>query len=168
MKRTIRRASETDIPRVLSLLSQVLEIHARIRPDVFRHGTTKYSRPELLQIFQNDRTPVYVSVDEADAVLAYAFCVLRDTPTKDIFVPSRSLFVDDLCVDASLRGQGIGRELFDFLKTEAKRLGCSSLTLNVWEGNDPARVFYEKMGMRPRETQMELDLSSRKGNTHEV
>ena len=44
---TIRRARETDIPKVLKLLSQVLELHAAIRPDIFIPGTTKYTREEL-------------------------------------------------------------------------------------------------------------------------
>lgn len=37
----------------------------------------------------------------------------------------------------------------------AKQTGCYTVTLNVWEGNDSARHFYEKMGMFVRETQME-------------
>ena len=37
----------------------------------------------------------------------------------------------------------------------AKQTGCYTVTLNVWEGNDGARHFYEKMGMFVRETQME-------------
>ena len=31
----IRKAEEKDIPRLLALLGQVLQIHAEIRPDVF-------------------------------------------------------------------------------------------------------------------------------------
>ena len=31
----IRKAEEKDIPRLLALLEQVLQIHAEIRPDIF-------------------------------------------------------------------------------------------------------------------------------------
>ena len=31
----IRRANEKDIPRLIELLEQVLQIHADIRPDIF-------------------------------------------------------------------------------------------------------------------------------------
>ena len=31
----IRKAEENDIPRIMELLGQVLEIHAGIRPDIF-------------------------------------------------------------------------------------------------------------------------------------
>lgn len=39
----IRRAKSKDIDRVNNLLSQVLEIHAEIRPDVFISVTTMYT-----------------------------------------------------------------------------------------------------------------------------
>lgn len=44
---TIRRASENDIPRLIELLEQVLQIHADIRPDIFIPGTTKYTNDEF-------------------------------------------------------------------------------------------------------------------------
>ncbi|MBQ7370965.1 MAG: GNAT family N-acetyltransferase [Blautia sp.] len=154
----IRRATEKDIPKVRDLLSQVLELHAEIRPDIFIPGTTKYTSQELLAMFQDDQKPVYVAVDEDDAVIGYAFCALREQPFSNNMIPFKSLFIDDLCVDQSVRGQSIGRKLFEYVKSEAVRLGCYEVTLNVWEGNDSARHFYEKMGMKPKETQMEFIL----------
>ena len=40
----IRRAEEKDIPRIIELLKQVLQIHADIRPDIFilRHQIAQY------------------------------------------------------------------------------------------------------------------------------
>ncbi len=69
-----------------------------------------------------------------------------------------TLYIDDLCVDANTRGMPIGQALFEHVKKEAKRMGCYDVTLNVWEGNDSARHFYEKMGLRVKETQMEYIL----------
>ena len=154
----IRRAKKKDIDAVLRLLRQVLELHAAIRPDIFRPGTTKYTRSELLAIFADERRPVYVAADEEDRVLGYAFCVLREQPFSNNMVPFTSLFVDDLCVDAEARGAHVGSALFEYVKKEAARLGCYEVTLNVWEGNDGAMAFYQKMGMKPKETQMELIL----------
>ena len=48
----IRRAQEKDIPRLIELLEQVLQIHADIRPDIFIPGTTKYTNEELALIIQ--------------------------------------------------------------------------------------------------------------------
>ena len=154
---TIRRAAEKDIPQVLALLSQVLELHAALRPDIFIAGTTKYTEKELLSVFRDENTPVFVAAD-GDAVLGYAFCVLKEPPFPNTMQPRRTMFIDDLCVDESRRGQKIGEALFRFVLEEAKRRGCSDVTLNVWEDNVGAKRFYQKMGMRPKETQMELRL----------
>jgi ribosomal protein S18 acetylase RimI-like enzyme len=154
----IRRAEKKDIPAVLRLLSQVLEIHAAARPDIFISGTTKYTESELATLFADGGTPVYVAADEADSVLGYVFCIVKEPTASNNLVPFRTLYIDDLCVDESVRGQHIGEELFRYAVSEAKRLGCYDVTLNVWEGNDNAKRFYEKMGLRTKKTELELVL----------
>lgn len=154
----IRRAVYKDIAKVSELLSQVLEIHASIRPDIFISGTTKYTNEEFANIIKDDNRPVYVAVDDNDEVLGYVFCILKEQPFSNNMVPFKTLFIDDLCVDSNTRGMHIGQSLFEYVKEEAKRLGCYEVTLNVWEGNDNAKRFYEKMGLKPKETQMEYIL----------
>lgn len=154
----IRRAENKDAEKILDLLRQVLNIHAAIRPDVFIPDTTKYTESELYDMFKDDTRPVFVAVSDDDKVLGYAFCVLKKQPFSNNMVPFTSLFIDDLCVDESCRGMHIGQKLFDFVKDQAKALGCYEITLNVWEGNDAARGFYENLGLKPKETQMEYIL----------
>ena len=141
----IRLAEEKDIDSVIKLLTQVLNIHAKIRPDIFIGGTTKYTKDELMEIFN-------------DSVMGYAFCIKKKQPFSTNMVPFDSLFIDDLCVDQNIRGKHVGQKIFEHVKEEAKKMGCYEVTLNVWEGNDTARRFYEKMGMVPKETQMEFIL----------
>lgn len=155
----IRRAKEKDIPRLIELLQQVLNIHAEIRPDIFIPGTTKYTKEELLQMITDDSNPIYVATNENDLCLGYAFCQLKEPSFSQNMVPFKSFFIDDLCVDSTVRGQHIGESLFEFVKEEAKRLGCYEVTLNVWSGNTSAEKFYEKMGMKTKERQMEYVLN---------
>ena len=154
----IRRAKTQDIPRIIELLEQVLAIHAAIRPDIFIPGTTKYTNDELEAMLKDETKPVYVAADGDDRCIGYAFCQLRKQPFSNNMVPFTSLFIDDLCVDQSARGQHIGEELFEYVKSEAKRMGCYEVTLNVWTGNTSAEKFYEKMGMKTKERQMEYIL----------
>ena len=154
----IRRAEKKDIPRIMELLSQVLELHAKIRPDIFISGTTKYAAEEVADIIKSDETPVYIAADENDSVMGYAFCVLKKQPFANNMVPFTSFFINDLCVDEVYRGRHIGEALFEFVLSEAKNRGCYEVTLNVWEGNDPAMRFYDKMGMKTKEKQLEYIL----------
>ena len=114
----IRRAEEKDIDKILDLLSQVLEIHAAIRPDLFISGTTKYPKEELLEIIHDDQRPIYVAVDERDLVLGYAFCAIRHQPERANLVQFKYLYIDDLCVDQAMRRQHIAGQLFEFVKKE--------------------------------------------------
>ena len=152
----IRRANEKDIDRILKLLSEVLELHAAIRPDIFKPHTTKYNAFELKEIINSPKSPIYVYTDKSDEVVAYSFCVVEETNSQNQ-LKSKTLFIDDFCVDEEYRGKGIGKELFDYVVGVAKDMGCAFITLNVWEGND-AQIFYEKMGMRARCTKMELKI----------
>ncbi|SFH75729.1 Ribosomal protein S18 acetylase RimI [Pseudobutyrivibrio sp. OR37] len=154
----IRRASEKDIDSLIKLLQEVLEIHANIRPDIFISGTTKYTRSELIEKLANDEEPIYVAVDENDDVMGYAFCALRNQPFSTNMVPFKSLYIDDLCVDSNYRGQHIGEQLFEYVKAEAKRLGCYEITLAVWAGNDGAERFYDRIGFKTKERIMEYIL----------
>ena len=153
----IRRATEKDIPRIDDLLGQVLEIHASIRPDLFISGTRKYTDEQLKEILKDENTPVFAAVDENDVMQGYAFCVMNDYSGYNNLKPIRSLYIDDLCVDEKSRGQHIAEQLFEYVKGEAKKMGCYEITLNVWEGNE-ARFFYDKMGMKILKTQMEYIL----------
>ena len=157
-KMMIRKAKEKDIPRILELLEQVLQIHADIRPDIFIPGTAKYTADELAELLKNKEKPIYVAVNGEDICVGYAFCQLRAQPFSNNMVPFTSLFIDDLCVDQETRGQHIGESLFEYVKNEAKQQGCYEVTLNVWTGNTSAEKFYEKMGMRTKERQMEYIL----------
>ena len=74
----VRRAQDKDIKRVTELLAQVLELHADLRPDLFIHGTTKYTENQLSDIFADEKTPVFVAVDDCDTVQGYAFCILKE------------------------------------------------------------------------------------------
>ena len=155
----IRRAENKDADKILDLLSQVLEVHAALRPDLFISGTTKYTREELLELFADDTRPIYVGVDEEDQVLGYAFCMLEDQTASHATVPFRSLYLDDLCVDQAHRGKHVGEQIFEYVKQEAVRLGCYEITLNVWSGNESAERFYEKMGLKPKKAMLEYVLA---------
>lgn len=154
----IRHAQVKDIPTIMKLLSQVLEIHASIRPDIFKPGTTKYTNDELTKLIKDDQKPIYVAVNDEDEVLGYVFTQLQEQPFSTNMVQFKSIFIDDLCVDSAARSQGVGRALLDFVKEEGKRLGCYEITLNVWAGNDSAIRFYEKNGLKTKETTMEYIL----------
>ena len=150
----IRRADERDVAGLDALLSQVLEVHAAGRPDLFRTGTRKYTDDELRALLADDARPVFVAV-EGGRVLGHAFCVLEDHAGSACLQPVRTLYIDDICVDEAARGHGVATALYRHVVAYARRLGCHNVTLNVWECNPGARAFYDAMGLVPQKTCLE-------------
>lgn len=151
---TIRKAGKHDLEAVNGLLRQVLAVHHRARPDLFKEVGKKYTDAELLSIFDNPETPVFV-YDRQGTVLGYVFCVLRHQGSGSLRELT-TLYIDDLCVHESVRGRHIGRTLFEYVKTFAREQGCHNITLHVWEGNPAARAFYDSLGLKPQYTSMEF------------
>lgn len=158
MKITIRRACEKDIPRLIALLLQVAMVHHAARPDIFKYGSKKYDENELLLLFADEKVVIFVATDESDMVIGYCFCMLHIYQNHMIMQDSKTLYIDDLCVDENARGTGIGNILYQHVCAFAKTQGCYNITLNVWTGNDNALRFYENLGMKEQKRTLETIL----------
>ena len=153
----IRLANTTDIPGMIALLQQVGEVHHKIRPDLFRGGAQKYSEADLAELLKDETRPIFVGVEEGQ-MLGYCFCILEEVKDNPVLRDVKELYIDDLCVDETIRGKHVGSKLYHHVCSYAESIGCRNVTLNVWCGNDSAMRFYESRGMKPRKIYMEMTL----------
>ncbi|CAD0147586.1 N-acetyltransferase [Streptococcus thermophilus] len=155
----IRLAKVEDIPRLQELLEQILIVHHQARPDVFKAKGSKFTDKELEAVIGDANKSVFVYEDETGTILGHLFLMIKevsenDSPQK----PVKTLFIDDLCVDKDARGQKLGERFYHFALDYAKEKGCYNVTLHVWNDNAGALRFYERLGMKPRYTEMETIL----------
>lgn len=151
----IRRAMEKDMETIHRLLLQVAMVHHKGRPDLFRPGTRKYTDQELKEIIHDDRRPIFVAEEPAGHVLGYAFCIFQQHLDSHIMTDIKTLYIDDLCVDETCRGSGVGRRLYEAVLDFARKEGCYNVTLNVWSCNTAALKFYQNCGLKPQKIGME-------------
>ena len=152
----IRKATPKDIKRIIDLLHQVNMVHHVIRPDLFKPYTTKYNEQELETLLKDGSKPIFVYDD--GKVKGYAFCQVTEVRDNLLLQDNKTLYIDDICVDEQARSQHVGKALYEHVREYARSIGCHNITLNVWEGNDPALSFYRKMGMQVQKTTMEIIL----------
>ena len=153
----IRLAKEKDFNKIIELLKQVLNVHEKIRPDIFIPGTSKYNYSQLSNILEDETKFIYVAVDNNDIVIGYVFCqIINNLRTTNTYA-SKVLFIDDFRVDVACRGNNVGSLLFEHIKTVAKEMECQTITLNVWAGNK-ALEFYQKLDMKIKKIEMEYFL----------
>ena len=153
----IRFAELQDVPGILGLLRQVGKIHHQGRPDIFRAGAQKYGASQVIAMLSDPATPIFVAA-EADKLLGYCFCFIKQIEDDPVLCDCTSLYIDDLCVDESCRGQHVGSALYREVCRYAKSRKCYNVTLNVWSCNESALKFYERCGLKPQKIGMETIL----------
>lgn len=154
----IRRAKEQDMDGINKLLLQVCLVHHKGRPDLFKYGAKKYTDEQLKTIILDDSRPIFTAIDENGNVLGYAFCIFQQHIGDNILTDIKTLYIDDLCVDETLRGKHIGSQLYRYVLSYAKEAGCYNVTLNVWSCNESAMKFYQACGLKPQKVGMETIL----------
>ena len=152
----ISRADERDIPRIGALLMQVNNVHAAIRPDLFFRGGRKYTDEALSQLLNDETRPVFAARRNG-ILIGYAFCK-HETHDGTNEPRHTTLYIDDLCVEESERGTGVGRALYEHVLAYARMNGFYNVTLNVWEGNGSALKFYQSLGLKVQKYGMEIIL----------
>ncbi|MFC4653178.1 GNAT family N-acetyltransferase [Lactococcus nasutitermitis] len=152
----IRKAQEKDCPRLLELLDEIGKFHHAGRPDIFRADAGKHSLTDLSKMLTDLSKPIFVAVDEKDAVVGYAMCEIKENAEHPVLAPYKMLYLDDLCVAENARVHGLGAQLMDYCKAFAKAENCSRMELNVWEFPGSALEFYEKQGFRNQRRELEF------------
>ena len=143
-------AVETDREAVNRLACQVHAMHVAWRPDIFEMPREMYP-PERFREAIAERS-LYVARLHS-AVVGYVS--LNDSPG---LVKRKVLLIDEIAVEETLRGQGIGTEMMGDVRALAKTLGCTSLQLGVYPQNDAAVAFYQKCGFTVRSLEMQRKL----------
>ncbi len=154
----IRRAKEQDMEGINKLLLQVCLVHHKGRPDLFKYGAKKYTDEQLKAIIHDNSRPIFTAIDENGNVMGYAFCIFQQHIGDNILTDIKTLYIDDLCVDETLRGQHIGSRLYRAVLEYAREHHCYNVTLNVWSLNESAMKFYQACGLKPQKVGMETIL----------
>lgn len=70
-------------------------------------------------------------------------------------------FVDELYIDETHRGKGVGKQVLELIKPEARRLGILALHLEVARDNTRARKLYASLGFEGREKYLLMSATTR-------
>ena len=95
------------------------------------------------EIISGNRVSYIYSID---GEFVAEISLLYKTDDADYTIPQKRAYVSRLVVKKSLRHQGIGRELVNFIKTKAKEEGFSELSIGVDLDNYPALKLYASSG----------------------
>ena len=153
----IRVATPDDLPVIAQMRAQVHALHAKGRPDIFRADLT----PELAARAREflERPDAAILLAERDGVVCGFACVNEVVRAQSPYNNARAfLHVEEFGVDESHRRQGVGRELFDFIRAYAREKGLHRVELDMWAFNADALRFYESIGLKTYRHDMECEV----------
>ena len=131
-----------DREAVNALALQIHELHVAWRPDIYEMVSELYPEDRFLEAVKQRQ--LYVARVNGITV-GYVLLKIRDYDWPGV-VRRKIMIVDEVCVEESCRGQGIGQQMMQELRALARAFRCTDLQLSVYPQNDDAVGFYQKCG----------------------
>ncbi len=144
-------ATSADREAVNALAREVHTMHVAWRPDIYEMAEELFPK-ERFDAAVKERQ-LYVAKLNGVTV-GYVLLKLRyyDSPGH---VKRKVMLVDELCVEASCRNHGIGKQMMADVHALARAFRCTDLQLGVYPQNDAAVSFYQKCGFQIRSIDMQ-------------
>ncbi len=149
----IRETNINDYKNIKKLINQIQEIHLNKRPDIFNNEDS-FSYEDF-EISLKDKNTLNYVYEENNIIKGYIMARIKEVGLIPVMNKRTILFIEDIVVDKNYYNEGIGTKLFTFIEEKAQLLNINSIELNVWNLNENAIKFYEKMGFKPQRMQME-------------
>ncbi|CAN5475532.1 GNAT family N-acetyltransferase [soil metagenome] len=129
-------ATPEAIPRLAELLGILFDQEEEFfaNPEAHAEG--------LRQIMADPATGFILMAEEEGQILGMVNILL----TVSTFLGTRVAILEDLVIDPSHRGRGIGTALIETAIGQARALGCRRISLVTDGSNAPARHLYRKLG----------------------
>jgi ribosomal protein S18 acetylase RimI-like enzyme len=104
------------------------------------------SLAEVEAMLASDAITQFVARDDDGAIVGVATLAAFRIPT------SLRAWIEDVIVDESVNGQGIGSALTQAMLDHARTLGCATVDLTSRPSREAANHVYKKLGFTLRET----------------
>ncbi len=142
----IRIANINDLEIINRLRIDLNDEHVQGEIKIFKDNIYKEINQDTIECINNKE--IYVYELEGKVV---AFALASDYEHSETFdkYARKVFYIQEFLVDKNYRRKGIGKELFSYLKIIAKEKGYSRLELDVWNFNQSAVSFYNKIGYKP-------------------
>lgn len=138
-----------DARRIVPLNSVVQDLHAAMRPDLFRSGA---SVPEVASYFASwlGRPGIHVLVATEDGRdLGYALFEKQARPGDCLTMPERRGILHHVAVIAAARRRGVGMALIGAMRDRLAAEGVTRWTTAYWSFNAASAALMAKAGAVP-------------------
>ena len=155
MRISIRPAGLSDFHSVGKIFAQENRFHAELVPEVIQVLEPIMSEEWFARLLAKPEHTLLLGIVN-DKAVGLVWLSERSNPDDPIYRPRRHVYIEELAVAEGHRGQGIGRELMRAAGDWARERGVQKIELDVWEVNQGAIAFYDRLNYRTLRRRMHL------------
>jgi len=141
---TVKTMSEVRVAPVVVASDEVLAACHRLIPQL-SSSSRAITSAELAEIVEGESTVLFAAYNGKDIVGLLTLVVFR-IPT------AVRAWIEDVVVDESARGQGVGEALNQAAISEAARRGAKTVDLTSRPSREAANRLYQRIGFVRRDT----------------
>ncbi|MFH1565817.1 MAG: GNAT family N-acetyltransferase [bacterium] len=142
----VRKMDIYDSDKVCKIFAQGDTYHKENLPHIFNNPPKPARNNEFFNQILNSEKATILVAELQDSILGFVFVSIRKVAGDPLLKERSYAVVDNMVVEEKYRNKGLGRILLTEAITWAKIKGITKMELNVWEFNQNAINFYEKLG----------------------
>ena len=158
MKVRVRKATADDYSSLCELFNEMDALHRDALPHIFQQPDGAAREKDYYLGLIADESVALLVAEAGGNLVGFVHAMVRDVPAFPVFVPRRYATVDGIVVKSGFQNHGIGKILMDKMQEWAIAGCATSIELNVYEFNETAISFYERLGYQTLSRKMSKEL----------
>ena len=146
MEFSIREAVMADYEGLSEIFEEVDACHREALPHIFQKPDRIARTREYISDIITSKDAALFVAEYRGQIIGLAHVNVRESPDIPFMVPRRYAVIGDLIVRERFHRSGVGRSLVETAHQWALNKGLTEIELTVWEFNEGAIAFYDKLG----------------------
>jgi len=134
-----------EIQEIVAVDDELVTAFERLTPQLSSSNPPP-SRDALAAIVASEASVLFAARDDVGRIVGSLTLAVFRIPT------GLRAWIEDVVVDESARGQGIGALLNQAAIERARQLGCTTVDLTSRPSREAANRLYQRLGFVPRDT----------------
>jgi len=158
MEINVRRATLDDYDSLCVLFDEIDAMHRDKLPHIFQKPSGAVRDKDYYSGLIADENVALFVAEAGEKLVGFVHVIASNSPAFPVFVPRRYTIVDSIVVKSEFQSLGIGRILMDKMQEWAIAKGAKTIELNVYEFNETAISFYERLGFQTFSRRMRKEI----------
>jgi len=142
----IREATEQDYEALSNIFTEADAMHSRALPHIFTSPKGLARSKELISDIIADENGALFVAEHSEQIIGLIHVLIRESADISLMIKRRYAYIGSVAVAKEFRGSAVGKALMKKAEQWAIQKGVPQFELNVWDFNQGAKAFFQRLG----------------------